>query len=225
MLTAQRQIFVIEYCKDWNATQAYMRAFKCTNERTAGTEGWKLLQLPEIVAAVELRKEELAAAAGLTQEWVLRHWKAIVEADPNELSQVRRVNCRHCHGYGGHYQWTEREYESAVNRAIKFEQPLPEALGGFGFSTIGRPNPACTECAGEGLEGVHIPDTRDLTGNAKRLYNGVKKTKDGVQILMLDRDAALTNVAKYFGMSKEQVMHTTDDSPKGLGHFYGKPDS
>lgn len=58
-------------------------------------------------------------------------------------------------------------------------------------------------CRGEGVEQVYIADTRQLNDSAKALYNGARQTKYGVEIILRDRDAALTNLAKFLGMFKE----------------------
>ena len=203
MALNDRQIrFVHEYCKDWNATQAAIRAGY--SENGAGQTGHALLNVPEIAVKIEERKEELAAVAEIDAAWVLKQWKMLAGADSNELTQVRRVGCRHCHGYGHAYQWTEREYMTQVDKAVESGKPPPDGMGGFGYDAKADPNPACPECSGEGVEVVHLADTRKLKGGAKLLYAGVKKTKDGVQVLTRDQDAALANISRYLGMTLER---------------------
>lgn len=199
MSLTDRQIrFVQEYCKDFNATQAAIRAGY--SEKGAAVQGHELLRIPKILEAVEERKEEIAIHAKLDASWVVRRWMELTEADPNELTQVRRVCCRHCHGYGHQYQWTEAEYMDAVNKAIDAGKPAPDGMGGFGYNPNAEPHPGCPECGGEGYEHVHVADTRKLKGPARRLYAGVQRTKDGIKVLMRDQDGALTNLARYLGM-------------------------
>ena len=205
MLTALQTKFVLEYCKDLdlegtkpNQTDAARRA-GCP-PAGAHVTATRWLQDPKIQAAIKERKAELAAAAGITPEWVLRQWAAIATADDNELTQLRRICCRHCHGYGHQYQWTEAEYMSAVNKAIDAGKPAPDGMGGFGFDMNAEPNPDCPECGGLGQEYLHVMDTRKLTGGAKRLYAGVQRTKDGIKVLTRDKDAALANISRYLGM-------------------------
>lgn len=190
--------FVQEYCKDFNATQAAIRAGY--SEKTAQEQGSRLLSNSMVKAYVEERKEELAAVAEIDAAWVLRQWKQIATADPNELMQLRRVCCRHCHGFGNQYQWTEAEYSAAVDKAVDSGKPAPDGMGGFGFNINAAPAEDCPECGGQGQELVHIADTRTLKGSARRLYAGVKKTKDGLQILTRDQDAAMANISRYLGM-------------------------
>jgi phage terminase small subunit len=194
-----RQIqFAHQYCIDFNATQAAIRAGY--SEKTAGSQGHDLLKVPEIAALIEERKEQLAAKAEIDPLWVLRQWKQIATADANELMQLRRVCCRHCHGFGHQYQWTEVEYMNAVNKAVDDGKPAPDGMGGFGYDVNAEPHPSCPECGGLGEELVVSADTRKLKGSARRLYAGVKKTKDGLQILTRDQDAAMLNIARYLGM-------------------------
>lgn len=197
-LTPKQRRFVNEYCVDENATQAYIRAGY--SQEGAGQAAHKLLKNAEIQEAIKERQEELAVAASITPEWVVGQWAAIAKADPNALMQVRRVCCRYCHGYGHQYQWTEAEYSAAVDRAVDSGKPAPDGRGGFGFDPKAEPHPDCPECGGEGTEYVHIADTRKLRGAEKVLYAGVKRTRNGIEILTRDKDAALNNLARYLGM-------------------------
>jgi phage terminase small subunit len=208
-LNARQIRFCNEYVIDFNGTQAAIRAGY--SEDTAGQIAFELLKKVEISERIEERKEELAAAAGLSAEWVLRQWRMIAEADPNELISTRIECCRHCHGIGNKFQWTEFEYFNAVEQAQahrcspKCSQPCellnpPDCLGGFGFSPHIPPAPGCPVCYGDGIEREMVADTRKLKGSARRLYAGLKKTKDGIEIKMRDQDGALANLAKYQGM-------------------------
>lgn len=204
MLSARKIRFVHEYCVDWNATKAYIRAGY--SEKGAGQSAHELLKSPEIADRITERKEELAAKAELDASWVLKQWRDIATADTNELMQVQRVCCRFCWGLAHEYQWTEREYRQALDTALNATppKPVPDGMGGFGFDPTADPCPACPECHGEGLAHLHIADTRKLKGSARRLYAGVKRTKDGIEIKTRDKDAAVANIARYLGMPLER---------------------
>lgn len=222
-MTPLEQRFVLEYCKETeapNATEAALRA-GVANKRSAATLGSRWLSKVEIKAAIAERKEEVAAVAKLDTAWVLRQWMNIVEANPNELIVNAVDCCRHCYGALHAYQWTEAEYTREVDKAIESGKPPPDGLGGFGFDPHRPPHPACPECFGDGVERVAVADTRKLKGSARSLYAGIHKTKDGVKVLMRDQDAALANIARYLGMSKERVdlVHV---QAKSLDDFYGK---
>lgn len=198
----RQQRFVNEFAIDQNGTQAAIRAGY--SEAGAAQQACLLLSYPKVIAGIEARMEEIAIAAKIDAVWVLRKWHDIVEADANEITQVRRVACRHCHGFGHAYQWTEAEYTKAVNDAIDAGREVPDGMGGFGFDRNAEPHPDCPECGGIGQEDVYVADTRKLTGKARHLYAGVQKTKDGIKVLTRDQDAALANISKYLGMNVER---------------------
>ena len=206
-LNRRQQQFVIEYLVDFNGTQAAIRAGYSPNG--AANHAFELLTNAVIVAAVENKQAERAAAADLTAEWVLRQWKQIAEADPNELIYTALECCRHCYGVANNYQWTEFEYARAVMAAAnhrcspRCEQRCanstpPDASGGFGYDPNLEPNRDCPVCHGRGLERVCLKDTRRARGSARRLYAGVKQTQHGIEIKMRDQDGALKNIAQFF---------------------------
>jgi hypothetical protein len=197
-LTPKQRKFVNEYCVDENATRAAIRAGY--SQDTARQMGSENLSKPYIREAIAERMAEVAIAASVTPEWVASQWAKLARADPNELTQMRRVNCRHCHGVEHAYQWTQVEYYRAVEHAESLNKPAPDGLGGFGFDPAGEPNPDCPECGGLGTDEVFFADTRKLKGSAKLLFAGVQRTRDGVKVLMRDQDAALNNLARYLGM-------------------------
>lgn len=197
-LTPKQRRFVNEYCIDENATQAAIRAGY--SENGAGQQGHLLLKIIKIQEAIAERMEECAVAASITPEWVVGQWAKIAQADPNAIVQVRRTCCRHCHGYGHQYQWTEAEYSAAVDRAVDSGKSAPDGMGGFGFNPNAAPHDDCPECGGQGVADVHVADTRKLTGPAKTLYAGAERTRNGIKINMRDKDAAVANLARYLGM-------------------------
>lgn len=202
MLEPKQRAFVREYCVDYNATQAAIRAGY--SEKTAGSIGGENLQKPEINEAIQERMAELAAAAELTPQWILKRWMELATADPGDLARVKRVNCRHCNGFDFNYQWTAREYRKALDKAIKEGQGAPEFEGGLDYKPNGEINPECPECGGEGVAYTLVEDTRKVVGHGRKLFAGVKQTKDGIEIKMRDQDGALANLAKYLGMSLER---------------------
>lgn len=208
-ITPKQQRFVEEYLVDLNATQAAIRAGY--SPKTAGSQAFDLLKKPEIQHAVDDRRKKLAETTKITPESVLQRWWDLANADPNELVQYRRECCRHCHGENHEYQWIdEAEHERAVATALANakdgKQPvLPGTEGGFGFNEGRDPHPECPKCNGDGYGRVFAQDTRRLKGAAKMLYDGVKQTKEGLEIKMLDRSKALENVARHLGMFNDKL--------------------
>ena len=168
------------------------------------------------MSALDEKIQERLEVAELSVDWVLRQWKQIAEADPNELIWNQLECCRYCYGLSHEYQWTKFEFAHAVEAAAvhrcspaKCEAPCvkalpPSAAGGFGYTPHKQPVSDCPVCHGRGLERVCIADTRRLKGSARRLYAGVKQTKNGIEVIMRDQDAALQNISKYFGMLLER---------------------
>jgi phage terminase small subunit len=203
--------FVVEYPIDFNGTQAAIRAGY--SPRSAQQHASELMLNPVIVAAIEARQRELAQAAALTVEWVLNEWRDIHSADPSEIIYLRIECCRHCHGVNHLYQWTEFEYQQAVVGALahrctpSHHQPcpaaqVPDGLGGFGYSPHNPPLADCPVCHGDGFSRVMVNDIRKLSGPARRLFAGIKQSKDGsVEVKFRDQDGALKSIATFLGMT------------------------
>lgn len=199
-LTPKQRKFVNEYCVDENATQAALRAGYA--EDSARQQGYENLNKTYIREAIAERMEEVAVAASVTPEMVLREWMRIAFADPNDLVDIRRTCCRYCHGFGHQYQWTEAEYRAAVDKAVDAGKPAPDGMGGFGYDMTAEPAPECPECGGHGVAAVHVADTRKLRRHP--LYAGAKQTRHGIEVSMRDQDAAISNLARYLGMWTEK---------------------
>jgi len=208
-LTAKQRRFVIEYPIDSNGTQAAIRAGY--SEATAGQIGFQLLQRTDILEGIAKREEELAAAAGVTVEGILRDWQLIKDADPSELIWIEIRCCRHCYGAGHEYEWNEWEWRKACEAAAahrcgsKCEQPCergnpPFPAGGLGFTPHRPPVQGCPNCKGDGEQFTKIADMRNVSPAARRLIAGVKQTKDGIEIKMRDQTDAVKNLAQFRGM-------------------------
>jgi phage terminase small subunit len=94
MLTDRQKRFVFEYCKDFIATKAYIRAGY--SEGGAGQAADKLLKNTEVLDAIEEQKEMLASVATLSPAWVLHQWMQIASANPNDLVKVTVECCSQC---------------------------------------------------------------------------------------------------------------------------------
>lgn len=191
--------FVDEYLVDLNATQAATRAGY--SAKTAFVQASKMLSNPKIQQAVAGRMADREQRTEITQDMVLKMYYQIATADPSEICRVDVDCCRFCWGEGNAYQWTESEYRSATEKAIDEGKDTPDGSGGFGFDPRREPNQDCPECHGHGVEEVRISDTRKLKGAARRLYAGVKRTKNGIEIQMRDQDGALAKLAQHVGLS------------------------
>lgn len=216
MLTAKQEAFCKAYVTDRNGVRAYRAAYHVrpdTKDATCQRAATTLLRDPRITARIdELANEAAREPGGAVYDaaWCLRQWASIAQADPRELIGLRVGCCRFCWGAGYKYQWREREYCEALDAAERAarkdpDTPLPDPSGGLDFNTTRDPNPACPECHGEGLERVVPRDTSKLSPGALLLYGGVKAKRDGYEIVIADRTAALANVTRMAGGFKDNV--------------------
>ena len=207
--------FAREYIVDLDQQQAAIRAGY--SPKTAKVQACQLMQRPDVQEMVKQFMAERSMRTEIKADDVLRYWHDIGTADPNEIIQLRRVCCRHCHGKDHQFQWRDdEEYQEAVQRAVDVAgedkvPAIPSNAGGYGYNATARPHPQCPYCWGEGHMEVHAADTRNLSPKAKLLYAGVKQTRDGFEIKMRDQDKAMENVAKHLGMFVDRTEITGKD--------------
>lgn len=72
-LNENQKAFCREYVKDWNATQAYLKVYKCDYE-TAKTNGNKALTNAHIKEYIEHCKANLEEMAGISRQKVLEEF-------------------------------------------------------------------------------------------------------------------------------------------------------
>ena len=224
LLTPRQAAFVREYLVDLNATAAARRAGY--SEATANREGARLLSNAVIADAIQAEKAARAERLEITADAVLRQFWTLANADPNELTEYRRTCCRYCHGDGFEYQETEREQEmrraAALEAFGKRKNGKPtdvftfDEYGGTGYDGRRDPVEDCPKCVGLGVETVVVADTRKLSPAARRLFAGVRRTKDGVEVKMHDQLAALNAVARHLGMFDEKREAQADPAAMAL---------
>lgn len=215
-LTPKQAQFVREYLVDLNGTQAAVRTGY--SPRTANEQASRLLANANVQAAVKEAQNARTERTEITADMVLRELWAIGTADPNELIEYRRGCCRHCWGTGNRYQFTEGELRElresfdrktgTVNAEAWDADGLFDDKGGIGYDATRPANPKCPECFGLGEGRALIKDTRQLSQGAKKLYAGVKVTKEGIEVKMHDKAAALVNVGRHLGMFTDNLSHS-----------------
>ncbi|MCX9110646.1 terminase small subunit [Providencia rettgeri] len=204
--------FVNEYLVDLNRTAAYKRAGGNGEGNTAYVGASRMYRNAKVNRAITDALADRERRTQITQDAVLKMWWDIATADVNELTEYRRLCCRHCWGFGFNYQWRDAvEYEDAVKKAVAASKPPPQDVGGYGYDDTLDPNPDCSRCNGAGIGRAHFHDTRDLTGAARRLFAGVKEGKFGVEVITRNQDDALKMVAQHLGMVKNKTEITGAD--------------
>lgn len=182
-LSDQQALFVFWYVKTKNRVEAYKKAgYKCTGD-TAYAAASRMYRNVKVSRAIKALAKRMRQRYTADLDEIVDQLVAITRADPNLVSQYRRVNCRFCWGEENKYQWRdESEYEAALSKAAENGKPPPED-GGTGFIDNADPNPDCPRCQGEGKGQMIINDTRDLEGDELMYYLGVKQTKNGLEVL------------------------------------------
>lgn len=199
-LTAQQRLFVAEYLKDNNATQAAIRAGY--SKKTAQEQSSRLLSNVMVAQAIaQQQKASIVRTLGSADEVLEQMWQ-LATFDANQLSQYRRGSCRYCWGFGHQYQWRDVvEFDEAGEEAKAKKKGAPRDVGGYGYNHTLDPNPECPRCNGEGIGRVVIQSTDKLEGPAALSYSGVKVGKAGIEITTISRERMFEAVAKRLGLA------------------------
>lgn len=98
-LTPKQQLFVDEYPKDWNATQAAIRAGY--SKRSASMIGLENLGKPLIQEALASKTAILAKKCGISTERLIEEWDCIAYQNPEDLITVDG------NGYANFSKWQD----------------------------------------------------------------------------------------------------------------------
>jgi len=215
-LTPRERRFCEEYLVDLSQTHAAIRAGYSKNG--ARQTGYNLMRRPLVCEEINRLMAARAERVKVTADEVLAELVAVMRADATEIAEVRRECCRYCHGIGHAYQFkSQRELEEGrrqhaialkrakVNKVPKAAWPVFDESGGIGFNPSREPHPDCPECHGDGWERVRLHDTRTLVGAARRLFDGVKQSKEGVETKVRDRTRAAELIGRHLGMFNDKL--------------------
>lgn len=216
-LNTRQGAFVREYLLSGNATDAYRKAGYSPTGAEAGAA--RLLGNVRVAAAIAAGRAKITARAeakfNLKLDDILGTLAHQITADRNQLVQHRIGACRYCHGIEHRFQWrTPREFSEAVEQhmlkgeAYQANHPAPDNEGGYGYNRTADPHPGCPECDGLGIGFIILADTTKLPPEALILFEGIKETRDGIEIKMPDRTKALELLGKHLGLADK----TRDDS-------------
>lgn len=217
-LTQKEAYFVFYFLKTDSRVEAYRLAGYEGEGNTAYVGASRLYRKDKVARAIRELGERFRKKFNADVDLLVDQLMAIIAADPNEIVQYRRVNCRFCWGENHLYQWRDiQEFDAAAEKAAEDGNPEPE-YGGVGFVDSLDPNPDCPKCTGEGRGRVHINDTRDLESKAHKLYAGIKQGRFGIEVLTEDKKSARILLAQL--ITKFDLNNNSDNVPKGLNDFY-----
>ncbi|WES88789.1 terminase small subunit [Dickeya fangzhongdai] len=196
-LSDQQMIFARHVVDGKPRVEAYRTAGYSDAGHGAYANASRLMRNDKVSRYIRHLRNERQTRYAAELDDVISQLSAIVNADPNDIGQYRRVNCRYCWGFGHQYQWRDAvEFEEKRLDAVERKKPEPQDVGGYGYDQSMDPNPECPRCNGEGRGEAFFADTRDIEGDARYLLHGVKLGKFGIEIMTADKDAARKELAR-----------------------------
>lgn len=220
-MTDQMRAFAMQYTLDFHGQNAAVRAGY--SEKTARNMACKLLARVDVQELIQKRMAKIEKSTEISSERVLQEAWGIATADVNSLVEFRRRCCRCCYGIDYGYQRTVPEMSRAraayeVKRRAAMAkhnfnadtyEPFDEQ-GGIGYDARRPPNPDCQECWGDGIGDAFFKPTGNLSPADRALYAGVKQTKEGYQMLTIDKLGAIEKLFKHKGLYKVDNEQKTD---------------
>ncbi|EEW0911641.1 TPA: terminase small subunit [Escherichia coli] len=201
-ISDQQAKFAMLVAQGKKPTEAYRLAGYEGQGATANSNASRMLRNARVYRAISYFRNQYQKRYTADLDLLVSQLMTIVQADPNQLAQFRRVNCRYCWGENHLYQWRDiAEFDKAAAQASRDGKPEPE-YGGLGFVDNAIPNPDCPKCCGEGTGQLYMADTTLLDGDARQLYAGAKLGKFGVEILLEDKAAARRELIKLIMATK-----------------------
>lgn len=215
-ISDQQAKFAMLVAQGKKLVEAYRLAGYESEGNAAYVTASQLLRNPKVYRAISYFRNQYQKRYTADLDLLVSQLMAIVQADPNQLAQFRRVNCRYCWGENHLYQWRDiAEFDNAAAQASRDGKPEPE-YGGLGFVDNAIPNPDCPKCCGEGTGQLYMAGTTLLDGDARQLYAGAKLGKFGVEILLEDKAAARRELIKLIMATKGSSAGGATDSRNDL---------
>lgn len=213
-LSEKQGIFAENVAAGKKLVEAYRIAGYEGEGNTAHSNASRMLRNARVFRAVSFLRDKRQQRLSLTEDEIIHQLSAIASANPNELVQYRRVNCRHCWGERHLYQWRDiEEFDKAAEKASTDGKEEPE-YGGLGFVETGFPNEDCPRCNGEGETQLFVADTTQLEGDARWLYAGIKQTQNGLEVRMANQEAARRDLLKIIEARKNWAAKKEGEDPE-----------
>ena len=222
--------FVDEYLIDFDAPAAATRAGAQDPQI-----GNRLLGQNAVLAAIQIAQAKRNVRVGLQQDYILKRWLAVVEADPRELIEHWRVCCRHCWGIDHRYQFKDTELREAMRhhqtQQLRLRDPADRVefddLGGGGYN-INRPPMRGADWVefvqrNAQIQGLMIPNVEP---NADHSCPHCSGHGDSFTILHDTRDYSPAAAALYLGVKptsrgSEVLMRSKPEAEQLLARHMG----
>ena len=215
-LSEKDKVFIAEYLKDFNATQALKRTG--SKAKDLSKSAYLILQKPRVQAALARAIRARAESAGMDGDRLMFEWAERITADATRLNRLKRVPCRFCYSTDGEPQYTYAAYFTEKEKHDKLRAALLKG-GGDDAVDIGefpkaselefvdfnkKPNPDCPVCHGWGIEKLYCADTDDLTDSERKLVERYTREGGDINVTLRSKDKAEDNVAKALGLFKDK---------------------
>lgn len=220
-LTVNQRRFVEEYCKDFNATQAAIRAGY--SAKTAAVVGHENLRKPNISSAITARLDELS----LTAEELTKKTADIARGNLSDYMTTKMVAYTPMVRKGLSDLIAELEYELMLKEEFCAEKGYTEeAFDEFqamlepkrdqilAYQIELRRNPFATRLVNGETELVpHVEvDMQKLIADKERgIIKSFKYGKNGLEVELYSADAAMDRLMRVRGMYKDKLDITTKD--------------
>lgn len=210
-LSTQQAIHAREYMTDYNPFQSAIRAGY--SEATAKSKSSEMVAAPKFQSAIAYLMRNRLEKMGRDADELVKFHLEIIDFDPNTVCELRIHACKYCWGVDHARQhdpesW-QRERDKFQKAWKKMSESEQAAVGEFpavppdGWYEAKRgPNDDCPQCHGVGIEVVKWKDTRFLPANVRRLFGGIKMNKEGLEVVMLQKQASLTTLSSHMGLNK-----------------------
>lgn len=173
VLAPDAELFLSYYVVNRNVAGACAHTWPDTAVKTSVRRARVMLESPIVKRRLAEIEMEAAEYLRMQRQDLLNDLALVLQADPSEISQLRRVACEQCWHDSGEPvgQWDD-------------------------------PDPECPRCNGQGEARAWFADTRDLSPAARRIYRGVKITRSGIEVEIESRMDALDKIARILGAYK-----------------------
>lgn len=126
-ISDQQAKFAMLVAQGKKPTEAYRLAGYEGQGATANSNASRMLRNARVYRAISYFRNQYQKRYTADLDLLVSQLMAIVQADPNQLAQFRRVNCRYCWGENHLYQWRDiAEFDKAAAQASRDGKPEPE---------------------------------------------------------------------------------------------------